>query len=281
MTELQTIQLDTLKEFIRICDELELTYFLVCGSALGAVKYQGFIPWDDDLDVALPREDYKIFCEKAPAMLPKHLFLQNYKTDPEFPLIFSKIRNSNTTFVEASLSRRNINHGVYIDVFPIDGYPDDKKSILFLEKEKRRYQLSLLSCVNRKRTWKISVLVFVERLICVDKFFHKFVERVERVLSQYPLETSQLWCNHGNWQGELEYAPREQYGSGLCACFEGMNVRIPERYDEYLTQKYGNWREEPPEEEQKGHHYHLICDCNRPYTDYIEFRNRKARIKKV
>ena len=91
MNKLQEIEFEMLKEFVRICDELNLTYYLVCGSALGAVKYKGFIPWDDDLDVALPRPDYEIFCQKAQSMLPSHLFLQNYKTDANYPLFMSKI----------------------------------------------------------------------------------------------------------------------------------------------------------------------------------------------
>ena len=73
MTELQKVELDMLKWLVRICNQLDLTYYLVCGSALGAVKYGGFIPWDDDIDVAFPRQDYELFLEKANEFLPKHL----------------------------------------------------------------------------------------------------------------------------------------------------------------------------------------------------------------
>ena len=270
MTKLQKIEFDILKEFIRICEELQLTYFLVCGSALGAAKYQGFIPWDDDIDVALPRPDYDIFCEKAQAMLPKHLFLQNYKTDPNYPMIFSKLRNSNTTFVEKSLSKLNINHGIYIDVFPVDGYPQDAKSIKKLEREKKRYNLSRLCCLNFKGSWKAKLFVFAEKLILLHKRPSRFVQRLEKQISQYPTSNSLLWCNHGNWQGKLEYAPKEQYGNGIIMKFEGLNVKIPEQYDEYLTQKYGDWKADLPENEKEGHHYHLICDTERSYTTYIK-----------
>lgn len=77
MTELQEIEFGLLQQFLSICEQLNLTYYLVCGSALGAVKYGGFIPWDDDIDVALPRKDYEIFCRKAPQILPEWCFLQN------------------------------------------------------------------------------------------------------------------------------------------------------------------------------------------------------------
>ncbi len=269
MNRLQSLEFDMLKEFVRICDELNLKYYLVCGSALGAAKYGGFIPWDDDLDVALPREDYKVFCEKAQSMLPDHLFVQNYLTDDGFPLIFTKIRNSNTTFIEKSYCHLDINHGIYIDVFPLDGYPDSEKESSVLEKEKRRYALSRLCCLNVPLTWKTRLLVAAEKLFRIHKNPAKVVKRLEDCISSYSVNDSKLWCNHGNWQGKLEYAPKEQYGVGFFAEFEGLKVRIPERYDEYLTQKYGDWRADLPEEEKQGHHYHTVCDTERSYLEYV------------
>lgn len=90
MNELQQAEFALLKAFDQVCAKLGLKYFLVCGSALGAAKYRGFIPWDDDIDVALYREDYEIFCAHAAALLPEHLFVQNDRTDPAFPAIYSK-----------------------------------------------------------------------------------------------------------------------------------------------------------------------------------------------
>lgn len=278
MTELQKIELDMLKEFIRICDELNLTYYLVCGSALGAAKYQGFIPWDDDLDVALPREDYDVFCEKAQSMLPEHLFLQNHLTDKQYPLIFSKIRNNNTAFVEKSLAKLNINHGIYIDVFPLDGYPNEVDLQERLEKEKRRYNIIRLCCLNVPLSKKAKAFVLAERLMGVHKKPAKFVNRVERHIKQYSTKASEVWCNHGNWQGKLEYAPKEQYGEGNIAVFEGVSVRIPEMIDEYLTQKYGDWRADLPESEKQGHHYHYICDTEHSYKEYV-LKSSKYRIE--
>lgn len=280
MNDLQKVEFNMLKEFIRICDELNIKYYLVCGSALGAAKYSGFIPWDDDMDVALPRKDYEIFCDKAQEMLPKNLFLQNYHTDKNYPLIFSKIRNSDTTYIENSYSDLNINHGVYIDVFPLDGYPEKTDEIQWVEKEKRRYLFSRLCCLNVKRTFKTRLLVILEKLFLLHKNPAKFINRLEKVITSYSTDNSELWCNHGNWQGKLEYAPREQYGEGIIVKFEGIDVRIPELYDEYLTQKYGDWRADLPDEEKVGHHYYQIMDLSRPYTDYIgTVTNNGTRIK--
>ena len=131
MTPLQQRELELLRLFVRLCEQLQLRYYLVCGTALGSVKYEGFIPWDDDVDVAMPREDYEVFLEKAPSLLPEGIFLQNYRTDPAFPQIFSKLRNSNTTYIEKSAAALPINHGIFMDIFPLDGYPE-------LPKERRR-----------------------------------------------------------------------------------------------------------------------------------------------
>ena len=270
MNRLQQIEFEMLKEFVRICEELNLRYYLVCGSALGAAKYGGFIPWDDDIDVGMPRKDYNIFCEKAQALLPPHLFLQNSSTDKSYPLFFSKIRHNGTTYIEKSYSKTNMNHGIYIDVFPLDGYPADAKLQQKLEKEKLRYNLTRLCCLNIKRTWKTALLVAFQKLLCVHKHPERFVKRLESVISGYSTEGSDVWCNHGNWQGKLEYAPKEQYGKGAMVSFEGLTVRIPEKYDEYLTQKYGDWRADLPEDQKVGHHHYEICDVDNPYTIYVK-----------
>lgn len=102
MTDLQKKQLEMLRAVDKACEQLSLRYYLVCGSALGAVKYKGFIPWDDDLDIGMLRPDYEIFIENAQRLLPDNYFLQNYRTDPTFPQVFSKVRDSSTTFIEKS-----------------------------------------------------------------------------------------------------------------------------------------------------------------------------------
>lgn len=151
MNELQKVEFDLLCEAVRIFSDLKLTYYLVCGSALGAIKYGGFIPWDDDMDIALPRDDYEIFIKEAGCRLPDGLFLQNHHTEASFPQIFSKLRNSRTTYIEKSISALPINHGVYIDIFPLDEYPADRGAQRRLEFEKQRLflKLSVVYCSKR------------------------------------------------------------------------------------------------------------------------------------
>ncbi len=268
MTVLQETEFEILKAFDAVCRQLELPYFLVCGSALGAVKYGGFIPWDDDVDVGMFREDYRIFLEKAPALLPEHLFLQNFRSDPQFPQIFSKLRNSNTTYLEKSVASLPIHHGVFIDIFPLDGFPKGKwqqKKLIFF---KRLYASMLLSVcdIPRKGLSRLTYPVF--HFLGVRKHTAKIAAKCERLISSVPVSGSEIICNHGNWQGSLEYAPRWHYGSGTPMTFEGLQVLVPEHYEEYLTQKYGDYRQDLPETQKKGHHYHLVCDCDRSYQQY-------------
>ncbi len=270
MTELQKTELDILRCFIEVCETLKLRYYLVCGSALGAVKYRGFIPWDDDIDVALPRGDYRVFLKEAQRLLPEYYFLQTYITDPNYPGFLSKIRDSRTTYIEKSVKNVKMNHGVYIDVFPLDGYPEDEDEIKKLERKKHKLKLRLSSANEIHGGQKLLTRLFfkAERILGCHRRTAKYAQKLDSLLSAYPAEGSRLWCNHANWQGSLEYAPREQYGEGTFVEFEGLKVRVPELYDEYLTQKYGDWRADLPDEEKTAHHYYSVCDLHRPYTDY-------------
>lgn len=270
MNALQQKEFEILNCFIEICEKLNLRYFLVCGTALGAVKYNGFIPWDDDIDVALPRKDYNVFCEKAQQLLPNGMFLQTYKTDESYPRIFAKIRNSNTAYFEKTMAKLPINHGVYIDVFPLDGYPKGILAQKSLEYKKFILELILSSTFESNCSLKIKIIRKTFRLLGLHKKTAKIANRYERLISKYSTENSSMWCNHGNWQQKLEYSPKEHYGKGALMEFEGLSVVVPEKYDEYLTQKYGDWKADLPEEEKVGHHYYSLMDLNKSYTHYIK-----------
>lgn len=270
MDLLQNAEFRLLKQFVEICDELGLKYYLVCGSALGAVKYGGFIPWDDDIDVAMPRKDYEIFLQKAPERLPKSLFLQNFRSEPKFPQIYSKLRDSDTTYIENSAADLPINHGIFIDIFPLDGYPSGKFARKRLEFFKKLYTGMMYTAYDLPRSGKGKVLCSLFRAFGVHRRTARIAARLDRLIRKYPPVSGGILCNHGNWQGSLDYAPFDWFGEGAKAEFEGLKVRIPAQYDAYLTRKYGDWRADLPEEEQVGHHYYKVCDCERPYTDYAK-----------
>lgn len=272
INKLHEVQLDLLKKFIKICGELKLTYYLVGGSALGAVKYKGFVPWDDDLDVAMPRGDYEKFLSEAEKHFEYPYFLQNYRTDPEFPFLFSKLRNSETAFIEESWKNLKINHGIYIDIFPLDGYPEGKAGQLALDAEIVWYKTQLSIARNKYRP----VLTARGRLeqLCYNTFGKhlstaKIMKRYENTVKKYDPDKSGYFYNYGNKMHAVEKVPAEVYGSGVRAEFEGLTVMIPERYDDFLRQRFGDYTEELPEEKRVGSHIFSAVDTEKSYKLYI------------
>lgn len=273
MNDLQKVEFELLKVFIDICEKLNLNYFLVCGSALGAARHGGFIPWDDDMDVGMYREDYNKFMELAPALLPEGLFLQNYRTDPNYPLVYAKLRNSNTTATESYYKNIDMNQGLYIDIFPLDGYPADKNKQYYLEKAIRRYKV--LSRCGLHYTEKLSIksrmAMGVRKLLGYHKRTAKTLEKYEAAISAFSIEETGIVCNHGTPYGKRDYISAECYGTGSKALFEGLEVCVPERCDEYLTALYGDWRTPPPPEQRIGKHLFEICDTERSYKEYLKY----------
>lgn len=269
MNELQKVELDILQQFIDACEKLNVQYFLVCGSALGAKRHGGFIPWDDDMDVGMYREDYNKFMEQAPAILPEGYFLQNYKTDPAYSNVFAKLRNSNTTYIEKTAAELKINHGIYIDIFPLDGYPEDTEEREKLASLKKRYLRILSFNFKVKRSWKGKAAVALYKALGCHKRTAKIVAKYEALISQYPVKGAKLICNHGTWYGDRDYIAAEFYGKGSDGVFEGLKVRLPEQCEQYLQALYGDWQQLPPPEKQVGHHYYQVCDTQKPYTEYL------------
>ena len=272
MNDLQSKVFELLHIFVKICEKWDIPYYLVCGSALGAVKYGGFIPWDDDIDVGQLREDYQRFLEVAPQELPEWCFLQNYKTEKVFPHTFSKLRNSNTTFIEQGVSHIPMNHGIYLDIFPIDGHPAgwmDKKIFTLRKKWNDWVRFSVIEDTRER---KVQIRNKILRFLGFQNRTFQAQVRLEKLYGSYSPKESEFWCNYGNWQGELEYAPKWHYGNGAWATFEGLRVRIPQNYDAYLTQKYGDWRSDPPAELQKSHHKGVVIDTECTYKAYIKER---------
>lgn len=122
MNDLQKCELEILKEFDRVCKMNNLNYSLGSGTMLGAVRHKGFIPWDDDIDVLMPANDYKKFCKIAPKAFSEKFFLQTSYTDSWYAS-FSKVRMNGTTAIEKGFENCRFHQGVWIDIFPIVGVP--------------------------------------------------------------------------------------------------------------------------------------------------------------
>ena len=156
--ELFSVLLDLLKELNRVCSENDITYYAFGGTMLGAIRHKGFIPWDDDVDIILPRKDYDRLKEVADkGAFGEPYFFQSPSTDKGYPKGFCRLRNSNTTEIPYDDVAMNCNRGIFIDIFPLDILPDDEK-----ERGKQKKQLStlrLFAVMNTPHAFQYGFLV--------------------------------------------------------------------------------------------------------------------------
>ena len=275
LDEVKKIELDILKEFIRICELLHLRYFAIDGTALGAVRHGGFIPWDDDIDVALPRADYEIFLKHAQELLPKHYFLQTLDTDPDYLRGFSKIRNSNTTFIETAAMKLHMNHGIYIDVFPLDGYNYSKfDEILFKFKkimfEDRIDEGFYHRTAPEKRPLKTELVGKIMKLFSRTMTPKKAAYRLEAMIQKYGYDACAAVGSLYDSIYKREVVPKEYYGNGREINFESIPIRVPEKVELLLEHIYGDYMQYPPKSKRIPQHSCEIIDCTTPYTAYIK-----------
>lgn len=269
---LKQCQLLMLKEYIHVCRELGLRYFVFGGTLLGAVRHHGFIPWDDDIDVAMPRTDYERFLEKGQALLSGRYFLQTFRTDPEFPANFAKIRDSQTTFIERSISSKRVHHGAYIDIFPLDFYPDGffPRTKLELQRFFMKMRISneflypeddpLPKAILRRLLGQFSRLLYTDST--------QTLEKREKLHTSVPEGTRM--CNYSCarcWTGSF---PAEWISESCELLFEDITVTAPARYHELLCHFYGDYMTLPPPEKRVGHHMATTIDLERPYTYYLK-----------
>ena len=265
LQQLKICERDMLAEFVRICDKHGIKYFVQGGTLLGTVRHGGFIPWDDDIDVSLPREDYEKFLTIAEKELPDYYFLQTKDTDPEYPNNFAKIRDSRTTFIESSAKNLKINHGAYIDIFPLDNYPSGKKAKVY-ELKKRLLTQRIYKAFYMPHMSFIAKIITMITVILFPSLKGAVEKREKLFKSVAP--TDRVVNNSGAWL-DKEIIPREWVQGTIQMDFEGIKVNVSDKYDEWLTYVYGDYMSLPPENERVGHHYVDYFDMNKSYTEYI------------
>lgn len=241
--QLQQIELNMLKIFIEICEKEKLHYYLLGGTLLGAVRHKGFIPWDDDIDVGMPRRDYEIFLSVAKKYLPTYYFLQTPYTDKEYPLPFAKIKDSRTIYKERPYRNLNMHHGVWIDIFPLDFCP---KKYLWFNICYRLLRRRITCNVEGTNRLKRKISKFLSCLICPSRDYA--VRSRDFLLKS--IKDAPLTINWGGAWGKKEIVPTEWYGEGGNLTFEGLQVKGPKHYDKWLTQVYGDYMKLPPVEKR-------------------------------
>ncbi len=254
--KLQACELDILNELDRICKKNGLRYYLAGGTLLGAVRHGGFIPWDDDIDIAMPREDYDRLNECCAKDLDHAYFFQDYHTDPGYFLPYAKLRRNNTFFYEERFKNSAFHKGVFIDIFPMDFCPSKGVPGHFL--------YSVLAVSNRRGEidsgqkyvpyeelsgragYTFLRLFSPERLI-------RFRERVLK-LSERLSDKKQRMSYFGAYGYPREIYPVSWYGEGRTLSFEGKEYPAPREAEKVLAQAYGSdFMELPPENRRKVH----------------------------
>ncbi len=269
LKSIHSIQLDMLKVVDEICTKHNIRYYAIGGTCLGAIRHKGFIPWDDDIDIGMPRVDYKRFLEVAEEELDQGFFLQTYKSDENYFYSYAKLRNSNTTFIEESLKNLRLNHGMFIDIFPLDGIGNNKFIGMINAKIIKVYHYIL--CLKMIPEYRLgnSIGKHVKGLLAwVSK--DKINKRIEAASSKRDYDSSKYVVNYFGAYGRREIVPRFIFGEGIDLEFEDIQIKVPKHYDSYMTRIYGNYMELPPPEKRVNIHNATIVDCNTPYTQYIE-----------
>ena len=255
MNELQEELLKIAKGYIKVCEILKLNYYAVSGTLLGAARHKGFIPWDDDMDFVMPRKDYDIFIKRGQKYLDSNLFIQTNETDRNYFHPFCKVRDSNTTMIEESTSNIKMNHGCWIDIFPLDGLPISEK-----KKKKYRYVTNLyfsflISYMSNKKLGYGRLMDYIF-LLCRKVYFCRKLLYLYRIhyVSKFKFEKCDyLWAN---WISHDTFIFKKEWlGSCLYLQFEDQLIRVPECYDKLLCSQYGDWKKLPPIEKRHSLHH--------------------------
>lgn len=258
LKKVQEIELDILKKVMQVCNENNIEYFILGGTLLGAVRHNGFIPWDDDIDIGMTRNNYNKFISIANENLADDLFLQTFHSEPDSPFYFAKIRKNGTKFIESYCKKLNINHGVFIDVFPYDNIPDDVKlREKQLKKVKFWSNLFIAKSVSGSST---SQDTFIGKLkVGVRTIAHFLLKSVSKKFLFEKLDfASQEYNNIScKMKSFIKYTdvmiPSIDLNNLETIEFEGISVSCPRNVKAYLKYKFGDYMTLPPENKRVGH----------------------------
>ena len=253
--EIQQMELGIMEYIHEVCQKIGVKYFLAYGSLIGAVRHKGFIPWDDDMDICMLREDYEKLQDYLIANPDERYEVMSYKNNLNYVYPFMKVQDNQTYLLEEDV-RIDSNMGIYVDIFPVDGYEDDS---VFKDKMTRLIKKRQLSCYTFKGiTNTKSLLNSLIRYISVIIFYftntNKYIRGIDelaqsRKVGDYELVDYLIYkdMNKPVWK-------REWLNQTITGVFEGKEFMIPKNYHEILTSDYGDYTQLPPVELRFSHH---------------------------
>ncbi len=253
---------EILAEVIRICDKHDIPYFMIGGSAIGAFFYNDIIPFDDDIDIGMTRNNYERFLDIAPGELPEGYFLQWVKTDRHTPYYFAKVRKDNTLFIEDSVKNIDMHHGIFVDIFPMDKVPDNQT----LQHIQRKTANFFNECLVAKEVW---LWKYCGKCEIETPNRHGFINCLLNriVISILPkraiykiLRDIQNVFNNGNKHTyynivmtKVDHIAVKDTENLQSVRFGSAEAYVPDNVETYLRRHYPNLRKEIPEEEQVTH----------------------------
>lgn len=268
--KLKSMLLDMFSWFHDFCICNGLQYYALGGTMLGAARHQGFIPWDDDIDVGMPRRDYLRFAALMQAHPQGCYILETpHSENADFFYPISKLYDTRTTLMENT--RYKIKRGIYLDIFPLDGAGDSEeeaRTYFSAIKGRRNLLLALTTGVRKGRSLYKNMAVLAMRPVPDWVIGKKKLLRSIDIISGSRAFEDCAWVGNmmGSWM-ERELMPRDVFGTPASYSFESLTIYGPEDYDTYLTGLYGNWRELPPVEKRKSHHDFLMMDLEHSYLE--------------
>ena len=272
---LQQKMLEVLKEFISLCEAQNLRYWLAGGSLIGVVRHHGFIPWDDDLDVFMPRPDYeKMWSLLGGAVIDGHFVLCRTNRGKNYHHRVMQLVDTETTFIHSRCRDEDIEHGVYIDIIPLDGCPNGKLKRLSQIVNAIIYSIYNIQCPPEYNSGKLTgIITFLSKIMLgivkSRETRYRIWKKAEARMTRYSFEDCEyVKVITADVYALLHPFLRDWFKGTQTGQFEDINVSIPSGTEEYLTLRYGDYMELPPKSKQVTVHHTECIDLNRPYTEY-------------
>lgn len=256
LRQLQLVELQILLAIDKICIENGIEYFLDSGTMLGAARHGGFIPWDDDIDIAMPRDSYERFLSIGQAALGNEYYLQTRETDPGVPFSFAKVRMNGTEMVERVANNATTHNGIWVDIFPFDIVEGSRRNLMAKRRQWRFWhrlyttRQSSLTSPGSSLLKRIGKVVAHALLLPIPLDF--IISRLDGLADKNVSdENAVLVCFH-YYSAFVPLRIKDVYPLGRMP-FEGHELSVLNGWERYLEMTYGNWRELPPLEERRVH----------------------------
>lgn len=264
--------MDTLKAFIGICDRHGLRYYCCGGTAIGAVRHNGIIPWDDDIDVMMPRPDYdRLLALAQQEDLGKYEIITPYNNS-DYPLYFAKISDTTTTIVEER--ERPCVIGLFVDIFPLDATDSDTDTA---RQTKAHYAklLNRLNAVSTRNTFHEYIALLKDKKewgrfaiktvawFCRSAVRRRLISQMDAISHRYDYDTAVNVAVHTGSYGMKEVFPKEWLGKGSTHKFEDIEVILPEKYDIYLRHFFNDYMQLPPAEQRIEKHHRAYVNLHK------------------